>query len=585
MYFRQKAFNEHSQLSSLVKLDLSHNQIAGDIPADSFPEVEGTALPWIALEELYLNNNRITSLPGGLYKTLTSLAVLDIRSNAISELSEDIENLMGLQTLELGANKITTLPSNLGNLTNIQVLSLYRNQVSELPDISYLCYLQYLNVGHNQLSEISLLGLASLEELFISGNPIKALPDSMAEYCPNLKLLFASNMGLKKLPEGFGGLTQLEQIDFSFNKISELTAEMGELESLRWISFSHNRLETSKEREVLKTPGVGPWDCIEFWQNYPSLHLADFSYNKLKHVPKGLETKFDECEVILQGNPLTESSATKSMHLTPQLGKRFQVGWAEMLGRRPTMEDHFLWQGALDHDTHMDLFAVFDGHAAREAAKFCAEQLPAVLVAQLAEEHIKSSKPKSLNSDVLFTKVFKTVNAALEKHLASLRDSSVKHCGTTAVVVLIIGDVMQIANVGDSRAVLNSGERCTIDDKPRSEVDRIRATLGGFVTGDGAGRINEVLAVSRSLGDFYMHPWVICDPHVYTKTLTKEDKYIILACDGVWDEIEDADAISIVDPIVQEGDLSRAASTLRDMAYSAGSDDNISVMIIKLSNK
>jgi protein phosphatase 2C len=566
----------------LIKLDLSHNQISGALVGDRFPE-DSSIFP--VIEEIYLNHNSITELPTMFWRQITNASVIDLRNNRLTSLSEEIEGFFSLSSLEVGGNLLGSLPSQLGQLGSLQVLSFYNNLITELPDLSSLEYLQYLNAGHNQLSEISLEGLSSLEEVFLSGNPIKQLPDNISETCPNLKLLFAADMALKKVPTGLNGLSLLEQIDFSHNRITEIPPALGDLESLRSMSFAHNKLETSKEREVLKTPGKGPWDCIEFWQGFIQILEIDLSHNKLKYVPKGLETKFGtECEVVLIGNPLAETTESKSIFLTPQLGKRYQVGWSEMLGRRPTMEDHFLWQGALDGHNHVDLFAVFDGHAARDAAKFCSEHLPELVKQQLSSEHIKGGNGAKLTkSDKFFHTIFANLNAALEKHLSTVRDSSVKHCGTTAVVVLIVGDTMQIANVGDSRAVLNNGERCTVDHKPRAEVDRIRSHTGGFVTGDGSGRINEVLAVSRSLGDFYMHPWVISEPHIYSRTLLKEDKFIILACDGIWDEVEDQDAVAIVEPLVQEGELFKAASKLRDIAYCAGSDDNISVMIIKLN--
>lgn len=340
------AFNPDSQLDSLTRLDLSHNVISGAIPGDKL-SADIPLFP--SLEELYLNNNTITELPTELWKNIPSVAVLDLRNNQITQISEEIELLFSLSTLELGANRLTALPIEIGKLANLQVLSFYRNAITAIPDIAALEYLQYLNCGHNQISEVSFEGLIGLEEAFLSGNPIKQLPEDIGDQCPNLKLLFASDLLLKKVPAGLNGLALLEQIDFSHNRISEIPTSLGDLESLRSMSFAHCKLETSKEREVLKTPGKGPWDCIEFWQNFTQLLEVDLSFNKLKYIPKGLETKLGvDCEVNLIGNPLVADEMKEHVFTSPQLGKRFQVGWAEMLGRRPTMEDHFLWQGALD---------------------------------------------------------------------------------------------------------------------------------------------------------------------------------------------------------------------------------------------
>jgi len=108
------------------------------------------------------------------------------------------------------------------------------------------------------------------------------------------------------------------------------------------------------------------------------------------------------------------------------------------------------------------------------------------------------------------------------------------------------------------------------------------------VTGDGWGRVNGILAVSRSLGDFYMAPWVVPTPNITSIDITvrclsslsyefnnnnnkkkntnfsqQDSKYLIIACDGVWDEIEDDKASSIVDELVGQNKLDEAAVLLR----------------------
>jgi len=112
------------------------------------------------------------------------------------------------------------------------------------------------------------------------------------------------------------------------------------------------------------------------------------------------------------------------------------------------------------------------------------------------------------------------------------------------------------------------------------EEDRINA-LGGYVIGSSSGtrRVNGLVAVSRSIGDFFMEPFIIAEPHVTEVDLIKEDQFLILACDGVWDEVSDQMAVDIC---LKEPDPHKAALKLRDTAYALGSDDNISVMIIKL---
>ena len=59
------------------------------------------------------------------------------------------------------------------------------------------------------------------------------------------------------------------------------------------------------------------------------------------------------------------------------------------------------------------------------------------------------------------------------------------------------------------------------------------------------------------------------------------DEFLILACDGVWDEIEDQEAVDIVS---MEKDRYKGACRLRDYAYLLNSEDNISVIVVDLKN-
>jgi len=119
----------------------------------------------------------------------------------------------------------------------------------------------------------------------------------------------------------------------------------------------------------------------------------------------------------------------------------------------------------------------------------------------------------------------------------------------------------------------------SFDHKPNSDEEeaRIRA-LGGFVIGE-TSRVNGLLAVSRSLGDFYMQPFVSEEAFLNTIELAPDDRALIIACDGLWDEVSDDEAVALLagetDPFLQ-------SAKLRDMAYLLGSDDNISVAVVLL---
>lgn len=94
--------------------------------------------------------------------------------------------------------------------------------------------------------------------------------------------------------------------------------------------------------------------------------------------------------------------------------------------------------------------------------------------------------------------------------------------------------VLYTANAGDARAVLcraGKAVRLSYDHKgsDKQEAKRIM-DAGGFVM---SGRVNGVLAVTRSLGDSSMKEFVVGSPYTTETELCEADEFLVLACDGV----------------------------------------------------
>lgn len=143
--------------------------------------------------------------------------------------------------------------------------------------------------------------------------------------------------------------------------------------------------------------------------------------------------------------------------------------------------------------------------------------------------------------------------------ICNLRDHAI-HAGATAIVAVIAGRTLTIANAGDSRAVLcRGGEKPTtialsLDHKPMQEreLTRIR-NAGGFV--NAFGRVNGNLNLSRSIGDLKykqvasMPPEkqiITAHPDIKQIELTSDDEFIILGCDGIWDCLTNEKAVEYV---------------------------------------
>jgi protein phosphatase PTC1 len=146
-----------------------------------------------------------------------------------------------------------------------------------------------------------------------------------------------------------------------------------------------------------------------------------------------------------------------------------------------------------------------------------------------------SKTKKSKLSGSRIRKAFKNLGKSTPRSSSPEEDDASSSTGT---VVIIPPEahrrVLYSANAGDARGVLSRGGkavRLTYDHKgsDRQEAKRI-TDAGGFVL---SGRVNGVLAVTRSLGDTSMKEFVVGSPYTTETELCDEDEYLILACDGV----------------------------------------------------
>jgi len=67
------------------------------------------------------------------------------------------------------------------------------------------------------------------------------------------------------------------------------------------------------------------------------------------------------------------------------------------------------------------------------------------------------------------------------------------------------------------------------------------------------------------------------------------NNFLVAACDGLWDVVEDSAVIKIVTEFLtipaNANDLEGASKKLRDVAFLNGSTDNISVVVLKRNDQ
>ncbi|GAA6066744.1 protein phosphatase 1G [Tachysurus ichikawai] len=175
--------------------------------------------------------------------------------------------------------------------------------------------------------------------------------------------------------------------------------------------------------------------------------------------------------------------------------------------------------------------------------------------------------------------------------------------GTTAVVALIRGKQLIVANAGDSRCVVSERGKAvdmSYDHKPEDELELARIkNAGGKVTMDG--RVNGGLNLSRAIGDhFYKRnknlppeeQMISALPDVKVLTLNEEHEFMVVACDGIWNVMSSQEVVEFVNERLKaEGSetkpLSAVIEELLDhcLAPDTSGDgtgcDNMTCMIVK----
>ena len=246
-------------------------------------------------------------------------------------------------------------------------------------------------------------------------------------------------------------------------------------------------------------------------------------------------------------------------------------------------------------------------------------------------------KPKGSMTSSLLSDNTKARNEVLKgaflKTNAEIRNRSfnISFSGSTAVTVLLIGNKLVCANVGDSRAILASyktpksiksiqlppefanlpdDEKIWLalplsrDHKPDDEEEfkRIMEANGRVEpfkepTGEAVGPYRvwlkdeniPGLAMSRSLGDkVAAQVGVISDPEIYEMMLSKDDKFVIIASDGIWEFLPNDQVVEMVVPYWEANDPEGACDKLiAESVYHWQNEDevidDITLIIIFLS--
>lgn len=285
------------------------------------------------------------------------------------------------------------------------------------------------------------------------------------------------------------------------------------------------------------------------------------------------------------------------------------------IGKKTTNEDKFKIflnkNGDNDEYNNIDFYGIYDGHGGKHISEYLSKKFYKFFINKKLQIPLNLEQANKL--------YIKFNNNMKKKLLKKAHDS-----GSTALIITNYKnkngeDYLQILNTGDSRAVIskkNMALPLTKDHKPDNvnEVKRIEKLYKKYkqkdkneinpLRFDDEGKIWRMgsLAVSRAFGDFDEEKYVTCKPDIYNYKISKDDQFIIMATDGLWDVLSPQDAVEFVLHHLNENNeiirprnkkvyehkcnimsnRKNIASDLVNYAISKGSYDNVTAIVFFL---
>ncbi|KAL7671862.1 hypothetical protein ACOME3_006764 [Neoechinorhynchus agilis] len=246
--------------------------------------------------------------------------------------------------------------------------------------------------------------------------------------------------------------------------------------------------------------------------------------------------------------------------------------------KRTHMEDFYVSIDRIRHPftgQQLSIHLVVDGHGGADTALYTIRMVPFMILD--SRECIDQFKLREM---------FKQIQASIVRRKNIDRLAG----GCTASLVVVCDDVVYVCWLGDT-AVYAIDESGLIKFKAKShkpdrkdEFDRI-SRFGGVVSKSGGDvfRINGTMAVSRSLGDIQLHPYVSSDCEIQVLRISSL-KYIMIGTDGFSDYCSDSDLLSaLYRTNHQEIGMDNCVRHLVSIAQQNKSSDNICLILVDLN--
>ena len=297
----------HTHLSSF-RLHMDNNQISA-LEKDAFMGYEGSLI------ELYLSNNKITSIPTAL-GNLTRLAILDLTNNSLTSFEVHTMNQIGktLFSFSFGDVSMSQWPSELRFFRVLQTLNVYYMRLTALPQDAFHGFsqtLQTLRIDSTNVGSLlpAICHLTKVKSFYYDNNDYYHGRESIFEPCPSalgsLRTLHMSNDNLKHFPPVFVLFPNITSLYIINNP------------ALFYVDDSLIPANTKLETLYLYENGLTR--VPEAVQKIPLLATLDLHSNQIRLIEAHDVNDMDSLQTLrLDGNPIKYISSSTFQNL-PQL--------------------------------------------------------------------------------------------------------------------------------------------------------------------------------------------------------------------------------------------------------------------------
>ena len=303
-----------------------------------------------------------------------------------------------------------------------------------------------------------------------------------------------------------------------------------------------------------------------------NINCHEINFN-LTGIPKKHETpkekieekKIEPLKIIEQKPKIFKGKKIKCMHDISKTGLNGD-------DKKVNQDSYFIFKNFVQGYDNI-FMGVCDGHGyyGHEVSGYIKENLPMDL------NHMIKTKKLNIKTDNL-TSIIKNVFIMENNSLLRNKQIDSDLSGSTCISVIYTPEKLIIANLGDSRCILGKfinneyiAQNLSRDHKPTlpEEAERIKKKGGRIhqMRDDDGTFIGPMrvymkdkempgLAMTRSFGDYFgTTAGTISEPEVTEHVFSKEDKFFLLASDGLFEFIQSQEIIDIVKDYYEKNDI------------------------------